>query len=247
MASSSPRKASRMPNDSVPSAPAPNARTWSATSSSISACHRTSSRRARSCAACSAWTGRCGWPAARTRVEEDVLSPRIGWLRARYAQALLVLVPRHPPRFDEVADSLRAQGVNFVTRTSGAPYRRRHRGLPGRHARRVAGVLRRRRRGVRRRQPGSHRRPQPARTCCARTAGAGGAEQLQFGRHRADCWSKAARCASCDDAPELAAAIGELLADPAARTGMGANGRKAIEANRGAVGRLMAFLEPLLP
>ena len=49
------------------------------------------------------------------------------------------------------------------------------------------------------------------------------------------------------DAQELAAAICELLADPAARTRMGASGRQAIEANRGAVDRLMAFLEPLLP
>jgi len=50
-----------------------------------------------------------------------------------------------------------------------------------------------------------------------------------------------------DDATSLAAAIGELFANPATRTAMGAKGRRAIEANRGAVGRLMAFLEPLLP
>jgi 3-deoxy-D-manno-octulosonic-acid transferase len=49
------------------------------------------------------------------------------------------------------------------------------------------------------------------------------------------------------DVTTLAAAIGELLADPAARTGMGASGRQVIEENRGAVARLMAFLEPLLP
>jgi 3-deoxy-D-manno-octulosonic-acid transferase len=39
----------------------------------------------------------------------------------------------------------------------------------------------------------------------------------------------------------------ELLADPATRARMGASGRQAIEANRGAVDRLMDFLEPLLP
>ena len=49
------------------------------------------------------------------------------------------------------------------------------------------------------------------------------------------------------DAPALAATIGELLANPALRSSMGAKGRKAIEDNRGAVDRLMEFLEPLLP
>jgi 3-deoxy-D-manno-octulosonic-acid transferase len=49
------------------------------------------------------------------------------------------------------------------------------------------------------------------------------------------------------DAGELAAAVGEFLADPAARSGMGARGRRAVEENRGAVRRLMEFLEPLLP
>jgi 3-deoxy-D-manno-octulosonic-acid transferase len=49
------------------------------------------------------------------------------------------------------------------------------------------------------------------------------------------------------DAGELAAKVGELLADPAARSGMGARGRRAVEENRGAVKRLMEFLEPLLP
>ena len=61
------------------------------------------------------------WVAGSTHAdEEDVLIAAHRQLRARYAQALLVLVPRHPPRFAEVADSLRAQGVNFVTRSSGA-------------------------------------------------------------------------------------------------------------------------------
>jgi 3-deoxy-D-manno-octulosonic-acid transferase len=49
------------------------------------------------------------------------------------------------------------------------------------------------------------------------------------------------------DAPTLAALVGDLLADPTARTTMGASGRKAVDDNRGAVARLMQFLEPLLP
>jgi 3-deoxy-D-manno-octulosonic-acid transferase len=62
------------------------------------------------------------WVAGSTHaVEEDMLLAAHRVVRARFAQALLVLVPRHPPRFDEVADSLRARGVKFVTRASGAP------------------------------------------------------------------------------------------------------------------------------
>ena len=49
------------------------------------------------------------------------------------------------------------------------------------------------------------------------------------------------------DPVEVANAVGELLANPTARTAMGARGRKAVEDNRGAVARLMAFIEPLLP
>jgi len=49
------------------------------------------------------------------------------------------------------------------------------------------------------------------------------------------------------NAPELAKVVGDLLSDPAARARMGAAGRKAVDENRGAVGRLMAFIQPLLP
>ncbi len=126
------------------------------------------------------------WVAGSTHAhEEDVLIAAHRQLRARYAQALLVLVPRHPPRFSEVADSLRAQGVNFVTRSSGAATAGDYRGVPGRQARRVAGVLRGRRRRLRRRQPGADRRPQPARAGLARPAGAGRTQQFQLRRHRA--------------------------------------------------------------
>ncbi len=49
------------------------------------------------------------------------------------------------------------------------------------------------------------------------------------------------------DASELAQVVGDLLADPRTRTTMGASGRKTVDDNRGAVSRLMQFLEPLLP
>jgi 3-deoxy-D-manno-octulosonic-acid transferase len=48
------------------------------------------------------------------------------------------------------------------------------------------------------------------------------------------------------DARELAAALALLLADPARRERMGAIGRRIVERNRGAVARLLEFIEPLL-
>lgn len=48
------------------------------------------------------------------------------------------------------------------------------------------------------------------------------------------------------DADELAAAVTELLRDPAGRRRLGAIGREAVERNRGALGRLLELIDPLL-
>ena len=187
------------------------------------------------------------WVAGSTHArEEDVLIAAHRLLRARYAQALLVMVPRHPPRFGEVADSLRAQGMNFVTRSSGAAtagdteiflvdtlgellsfYAAADVAF-------VGGTL----------VPiGGHNLLEPASLGLPVLAGPNNFNSADIARLLVE--GGAVRIVN--DAPTLAAAIGDLLANPAARTSMGANGRKAIEANRGAVKRLMEFLEPLLP
>ena len=187
------------------------------------------------------------WVAGSTHArEEDILIAAHRQLRSRFAQALLVLVPRHPPRFGEVADSLRAQGVNFVTRTSGAPTAgstevflvdKLGELLPFYAAADVAFV------GGSLVPIGGHNLLEPASLGLPVLAGPNNFNSADIARLLVECG--AVRIVS--DAPGLATAIGELLADPAARSGMGARGRKAIEANRGAVGRLMEFLEPLLP
>ena len=168
-------------------------------------------------------------------------------MRERFSNALLVLVPRHPPRFAEVAASLQAQGVPFVTRTSGGAYRRTPQvflvdtlgELPAFYAAGdvafVGGSL----------VPiGGHNLLEPA---ALGLPIAGGAPQFQFRGHRATCWWSAARCASCRTRRSWRRSSVSLLADPTARTNMGASGRKAVDDNRGAVARLMQFLEPLLP
>ncbi|KXB29280.1 3-deoxy-D-manno-octulosonic acid transferase [Dechloromonas denitrificans] len=60
------------------------------------------------------------WLAASTREGEEALIID-AWRRAMPGDALLVVVPRHPQRFDEVADLLAAQGLSVVRRSAGLP------------------------------------------------------------------------------------------------------------------------------
>jgi len=187
------------------------------------------------------------WVAGSTQAgEEDVLLAAHRQVRARFAQALLVLVPRHPPRFGEVAEWLKSQGVKFVTRDSGA-------GTSGDtevflvntlgellafyaagDVAFVGGTL----------VPiGGHNLLEPASLGLPVLAGVNNFNSADVARLLVE--SGAVRIVH--DAAELSAAICELLAEPAARARMGASGRKAIEENRGAVDRLMEFLSPLLP
>lgn len=50
--------------------------------------------------------------------EEALLLPAWAEIQGRYPQALLILAPRHPARFAEVATLLRGRGVEFVARTN---------------------------------------------------------------------------------------------------------------------------------
>lgn len=65
-------------------------------------------------------TGRPVWLAASTRAGEErlllELLPRLGC-----PSALLILVPRHPQRFDEVAALLESLGIPFVRRSENRP------------------------------------------------------------------------------------------------------------------------------
>jgi 3-deoxy-D-manno-octulosonic-acid transferase len=187
------------------------------------------------------------WVAGSTHArEEDAVLEAHRIVRSRYPQALLVLVPRHPPRFGEVASALRERGVNFVTRTSGAPTSGDTEVflvdtlgelLPFYSAGDVAFV------GGSLVPIGGHNLLEPASLGLPVLAGPDNFNSADVARRLIE--RGAVRVVT--DAPSLAAAIGELLANPAARTGMGASGRLVIDENRGAVARLMAFLEPLLP
>ena len=187
------------------------------------------------------------WVAGSTHAkEEDVIVAAHRQLRERFTNALLVLVPRHPPRFDEVAAALGSAGVRYVRRTSGA--------VPGEGmevflvdtlgellsfyaAGDIAFV------GGSLVSIGGHNLLEPASLGLPVLAGPHNVNSADIARMLIE--RKAVRIVH--DAAELSRSVGELLADPARRAGMGAEGKKAIDDNRGAVDRLMAFLSPLLP
>ncbi|HTU65540.1 MAG TPA: lipid IV(A) 3-deoxy-D-manno-octulosonic acid transferase [Steroidobacteraceae bacterium] len=187
------------------------------------------------------------WVAGSTHAkEEDEVLAAHALVRQRFTNALLVLVPRHPPRFGDVAGALKERGIPFVTRTSGA--------TPGPDTQVflldtlgelppfyaagdvafVGGSL----------VPiGGHNLLEPAAL----------SEPIVAGPHNfnsadiAKLLIERGAVKIVHDAPELAQVIGNLLSDPAARAQMGAAGRRAVDQNRGAVDRLMAFIRPLLP
>jgi 3-deoxy-D-manno-octulosonic-acid transferase len=187
------------------------------------------------------------WVAGSTHAhEEDILLAAHRRVRAQFPQALLVLVPRHPPRFGEVADALRSAGVKFVTFSSGAAVSEGTEvflvdtlgELLGFYAASdvafVGGSL----------VPiGGHNLLEPLSFGLPTLSGPNTFNAADIAKLLVECGA----VSIVHDAVELATAIGALFANPAARTQMGASGRKAIEDNRGAVGRLMEFLEPLLP
>jgi 3-deoxy-D-manno-octulosonic-acid transferase len=187
------------------------------------------------------------WVAGSTHdKEEDVLLAAHRQVRHRYPDALLVLVPRHPPRFGEVAAALKEQGIRFVTRQGGAAaagdtevYLVDTLGelLSFYSAGDVAFV------GGSLVPIGGHNLLEPAALGLPVLAGPNNFNSADVAKLLVESGS----VRLVHDAGELAVAVGELLADPAARSGMGARGRRVVEENRGAVRRLMEFLEPLLP
>ena len=66
--------------------------------------------------------GRPVWIAGSTHEgEEEAVLVAHGLVRARHPSALLILVPRHPQRFDAVRSLLRKRGHSFAQRSSGEP------------------------------------------------------------------------------------------------------------------------------
>ncbi len=189
------------------------------------------------------------WVAGSTHggIEEQSVLAASQRVRAVHPGALLVLAPRHPPRFDEVAQALDASGVSFVRRSAAA-----HTGadascavllldtlgelLDFYAAADVAFV------GGSLAAIGGHNLLEPAALGVPILTGPNNYNSEEIAR------LLIARGAAevVRDAGELGARVSALLDDAAARERMGAAGRASVDSNRGALDKLLALIEPLL-
>jgi 3-deoxy-D-manno-octulosonic-acid transferase len=186
------------------------------------------------------------WVAGSTHSgEEAVVLDAHERLRARWPQALLVLVPRHPPRFAQVEALLRERGVAYVSRSSGAPVTPGDAVLLGDTLGELAGLyaladvafV-----GGSLVPVGGHSLLEPAAQAVPVATGPG---------HDNDSVVLAALVAAgaarvVTDAATLAEVVGGWFADEPARRAAAAAGRAVVAANQGAVETLLAAIEPLV-
>ncbi len=190
--------------------------------------------------------GRPVWVAGSTHAkEEDILLEAHRRVRERYPDALLVMVPRHPARFAEVRAALEVQQVSFAARSRG------ERCLPGTEvylgdtlgelmllyaAGDVAFV------GGSLVPVGGHNLLEPAALGLPLLSGpytfnAEDIAQLLIAEGGAQVVTTA---------ETLAGQLVQLFADAPARARIGARGKAVVEANRGALSRLLALLAPVI-
>ncbi len=189
--------------------------------------------------------GRRVWIAASTHEgEEALVLQAFARLRVDYPDLLLVLVPRHPPRFDRVAELCLAEGLNLARRSSGEEAENADVFLVDTlgelrlfyAAADIAFV------GGSLVPVGGHNVLEPA------MAGV----PVLFGPHMFNFEEAGRRLVEADgalrvaDAKELVRQVGALLQDPQERERKGKSGRRFVEAGRGALGRVDVALAGLL-
>ena len=186
------------------------------------------------------------WIAASThhREEEMVLEAHRAVLR-ELPDALLILVPRHPERFDSVRQLLARQGFGFVTRTSGAAPRDQHAVFLGdtmgevplfyasADVAFVGGTL----------VPvGGHNLLEPAALGLPVVTG----PHLFNTQDIADKFTTIGALSRVDSEDALGATAVRLLHDREEAGRLGRLGKELVATNRGALERLMQLVEPLL-
>lgn len=159
--------------------------------------------------------------------------------------ALLILVPRHPPRFGEVAEWLTREGARFVKRSQGVSCDPSTEVLlvdtlgelldfyAAADVTFVGGSLV---------KIGGHNLLEPAALGLPILTGPHNFNSEDVARLLIE--RGAARVVR--DAGELASAVAALLANPDERARMGAAGRATVEDNRGALDNLLSLIDPLL-
>jgi 3-deoxy-D-manno-octulosonic-acid transferase len=190
--------------------------------------------------------GRPVWIAASTHAnEEEIALEAHRKVLDRYPNALLILVPRHPERFDGIAALIDRQKMRFVRRSTGAVCGRDSSVVLGDTmgelltfyaASDVAFV------GGSLVPVGGHNLLEPAALRLPMITGphTPNAEDI------AELLQKGGASTVVHDADSLATAVSELLGDEAERHRRGADAAALIERNRGALDRLLDLLDPLL-
>jgi 3-deoxy-D-manno-octulosonic-acid transferase len=186
------------------------------------------------------------WVAASTHAgeEEQVLDAQRR-VQEAHADALLILVPRHPERFDSIAALLDRQGWRYVRRSSGAPSMPATEVILGDTMGEllafyaavdlafVGGSLV---------EVGGHNLLEPAALHVPMLTGPYNYNAQDI----ADLFVEGGVAGIVQDAAGLAAAVIALLANPAAARAQGARAGELTDSSRGALQRLLALLNPLL-
>lgn len=187
------------------------------------------------------------WVAASTHAgEEAIVLEAHAILRQSLPDALLILVPRHAPRFDTVAELVREWGLSYARYSRGEAVRPDTAvvlgdtlgELPQFYAAAdlalVGGTLVP---GV-----GGHNLLEPAALRLPMMAG----PHLGSWQAVADWLAEAGALCRVTDAASLATAAGEALDDPAGRQQAGLAAERVVEDHRGALGRTLRELPELL-
>lgn len=186
------------------------------------------------------------WMAASTHDgEEQIVLAAHRALLAKHPDLLLLLVPRHPERFNAVRELLQRQAFNVVNRTQKIPCDASTEvflvdtmgEVPLFYASSdiafVGGSL----------VPiGGHNLLEPAVQGLPIISG----PHLFNAQDVADKMIELGACRIVSDSDELAGVVAGFIDDPAAAERAGRNGLMALEQNRGSLERLLVLLEPLL-
>ncbi len=193
---------------------------------------------------------RAVWVAGSTHggVEEEAVLEAHRRVARIHPGALLVLAPRHPNRFGEVAAWLERQGVAFTRRSQPPPADAVKEGttvllldtlgelLYFYAAADVAFV------GGSLAPIGGHNLLEPAALGLPVLTGPNNSNGEDVARLLIECGA----AQIVRNGPQLGERVAELLSDRAQRVEMGSRGRAAIDRNRGALEKLMALIDPLL-
>ena len=190
--------------------------------------------------------GRMVWVAGSTHEgEEEIVLDAHRQVLVHFPSALLVLVPRHPHRFDAVRELLGRRGENAARRSSGNVISPSNTVLLGdtmgelmmfyaaADVAFVAGSL----------VPiGGHNLLEPASLGLPVLTG----PHNFNGEEIAQLLLDAAAARVVTDSSQLAHGVTGLFGDAGRRAAMGAAGKAALDANRGALDRLLTLIEPLV-